>query len=77
MYGRSQRYIRCRFSVRGTPAGSRLCATTAVATWCASMDVPNAIDVAAGTVSTTTADAAIVSARAKSAVAGDMQAAKS
>ena len=34
-------------SVRSTPADRRPCATTAVAKWSTSMDVPNAIDVAA------------------------------
>ena len=62
--------------MRGTPAGSRPCATDAVATSSASMDVPFATSDAPGTYATTTADAAVVSAGAYIAVASDKQAAK-
>ena len=59
--------------MRGTPAGSRPCATDAVATSSASTDVPFATGDAPGTDATTTADAVVVSAGATNAVAGDKE----
>ena len=54
--------------MRGTPAGSRPCATDAAATSSASMDVPFATSDAPGTDATTTADVVVVSTGATSAV---------
>ncbi|KAI0233023.1 hypothetical protein LSAT2_016704 [Lamellibrachia satsuma] len=64
-------------TVRGTPAGSRPCATDAAATSSASTDVPFATSDAPGTDVTTTADVVVVSAGATSAVAGDKHTGKS
>ena len=62
--------------MRGTPAGSRPCATDAAATSFASTDVLFATGDALGTDATTTADVVVVSAGATTAVAGDKHTAK-
>ena len=62
--------------MKGTTAGSRPCATDAVATSSASTDVPFATSDAPGTDATTTADVVVVSDGATNAVAGDKQTVK-